>query len=84
MTATIWRIYMKVTTSLIFLLVTALPATNIFAEESENVMAETAEANDSYLEEMKTACQQEAAGLDNADEYVKNCIDTMKEAFRNN
>ena len=36
-----------------------------------------------YLEEIRMTCQSEAAGLDDADAYVKECIENMKKNFSN-
>ena len=72
---------MKVITPVIFLLSATLPAANLYAEESDKPDINIAEYSNNYEEEIKANCQMEAQGLDGADQYIKDCIQTMKEAF---
>lgn len=72
---------MKTIASLIILLAAALAAPNLFAEEAENTTADVTTDSDAYLEEIKATCEAEAVGLPDADDYVKNCIEAMKQSF---
>jgi hypothetical protein len=72
---------MKTISSLIFLFIAAQASTNLFAEEAENIPAEASTDSDAYLEEIKATCEAEAAGLPDADDYIKNCIEAMKQSF---
>jgi hypothetical protein len=72
---------MKAVSSLTILIITALPAINLIAQEAENSIVDSTDDSNAYLEEIKTACQLEAEGLPDANEYVKNCIEIMKASF---
>lgn len=72
---------MKTFSPLIVLFMALQNAPNLFAEEVENTIIDVARDSDIYLEEIKTTCQAEAAGLPDADDYIKNCIEIMKDNF---
>lgn len=72
---------MKTFSPLIVLFIALHISPNLFAEEAENTIIDVAKDSDIYLEEIKTTCQAEAAGLPDADDYIKNCIEIMKESF---
>lgn len=72
---------MKTFSPLIVLFFALHISPNLFAEEAENTIIDVAKDSDIYLEEIKTTCQAEAAGLPDADDYIKNCIEIMKESF---
>ena len=72
---------MKTISSLIFLFIAAQASPNLFAEEAENTPVDASTDSDAYLEEIKATCEAEAAGLPDADDYVKNCIEAMKQSF---
>ena len=78
---TVWSAYMKTILSLIFLFIAAQASPNLFAEEAENTPADASIDSDAYLEEIKATCEAEAVGLPDADDYVKNCIEAMKQSF---
>ncbi len=79
--ATVWSAYMKIVLPLIVLLIAAQASPNLFAEESENLPVDVSTDSDAYLEEIKATCEAEAAGLPDADEYIKDCIEAMKQSF---
>ncbi len=72
---------MKTISTLIILLIAAQASPNLFAEEAENTPVDITTDSDAYLEEIKATCEAEAEGLADADEYVKNCIEAMKQSF---
>ena len=72
---------MKIVLPLIVLLIAAQASPNLFAEESENLPVDATTDSDAYLEEIKATCEAEAAGLPDADEYIKDCIEAMKQSF---
>ena len=58
-----------------------MPTANLFAEETDITIMDTAENSDNYYEEIKANCEMEAANLLDADIYIKNCIENMKGSF---
>ena len=72
---------MKTISPLIVLCIAAQAAPNLFAEEIENTPVDDAKDSEVYLNEIKATCEAEAAGLPDADDYVKNCIENMKQSF---
>jgi len=72
---------MKTISSLIFLFIAAQASANLFAEEAENTPVDASTDSDAYLEEIKATCEAEAAGLPDAEDYIKNCIKAMKQSF---
>ena len=72
---------MKVILSLMVLITLAQAAPNLLAEETETITADVTKDSDIYLEEIKTICESEAAGLPDADDYIQNCIEIMKDNF---
>jgi len=72
---------MKTILSLIVLFITAQTSPNLFAEEAETTSYGVSTDSDAYLEEIKATCEAEAAGLPDADDYIKNCIESMKQSF---
>jgi len=80
-TATVWSVYMKTILPFIFLFIAAQVSPNLFAEEAENSSVDVSTDSDAYLEEIKATCEAEAAGLPDADDYIKNCIEAMKQSF---
>jgi ribosomal protein L7/L12 len=80
-TATVWSACMKTISSLIILFIAAQASPNLFAEEAENTPVDAYTDSDAYLEEIKATCEAEAAGLPDAEDYVKNCIKAMKQSF---
>jgi len=80
-TATVWSVYMKTILPFIFLFIAAQASPNLFAEEAENTSVDVSTDSDAYLEEIKATCEAEAVGLPDADDYVRNCIETMKQSF---
>ena len=72
---------MKTISSLIILLIVAQASPNLFAEEAENTTVDVSTDSDAYLEEIKATCEAEAAGLSDADDYVRDCIEAMKRSF---
>jgi hypothetical protein len=78
---TVWSAYMKTLLSLILLFIAAQASPNLFAEDAENTTGDVAIDSDAYLEEIKATCEAEAAGLPDADDYIKNCIEAMKQSF---
>ncbi len=61
----------------------ALCATPAFAVEADNAESEAAVKQESemYLNEIRATCEAEAEGLPDAEEYVRNCINMMKQEF---
>ena len=61
----------------------ALCAAQAFAAEGDNAEPEAAVEQESelYLNEIRTTCEAEAEGLPDAEEYVRNCINMMKQEF---
>jgi hypothetical protein len=80
-TVSVWSTYMKPISSWIILFIAALSAPNLLAEKAENTAADISTDSDAYLEEIKTTCEAEAAGLPDADDYIKDCIEAMKQSF---
>ena len=78
---TVWSAYMKTILPLIVLFFAAQASPNLFAEEAENTSVDISTDSDAYLEEIKATCEAEAAGLADADDYVENCIEAMKQSF---
>jgi hypothetical protein len=78
---TAWSVYMKTISTLIVLFIVAQASPNLFAEEAENTSADVTLDSDAYLDEIKATCEAEAAGLPDEDDYVKNCIEAMKQSF---
>lgn len=72
---------MKTLSTLIFLFITAQASPNLFAEEAENTPVDVSTDSDAYLEEIKATCEAEAEGLADANDYVNNCIEAMKQSF---
>jgi len=72
---------MKTVLSLIVLFIAVQASPNLFAEEPENTTEDVAKDSDAYLEEIKATCEAEAAGLPDAEDYIKNCIDIMNKSF---
>ena len=72
---------MKTILPLIVLFIAAQASSNLFAEEAENTSVDISTDSDAYLEEIKATCEAEAVGLADADDYVKNCIQAMKQSF---
>lgn len=71
---------------------TILFTSPIIAEETdyvepaqvENIQFEqNSSDSELYLEEIKMTCHSEAAGLDDADAYIRECIANMKKNFSN-
>lgn len=78
---TVWSVYMKTISSLIVLFTATLAASNLYSEETDNTTVDAATDSDTYLEEIKATCEAEAEGLPDAAEYVKDCIESMKQSF---
>jgi hypothetical protein len=72
---------MKTISTLIALFIAAQASPNLFAEEAENTSVDVSTDSDAYLEEIKATCEAEAEGLPDADDYVRNCIEAMKQSF---
>ena len=72
---------MKTALSLLVLFIAVQASPNLFAEEAENTTEDVTKDSDAYLEEIKASCEAEAAGLSDAEDYIKNCIEIMKQSF---
>ncbi|MGB5276909.1 MAG: hypothetical protein WBO73_15075 [Gammaproteobacteria bacterium] len=60
--------------------ITALSTMNSFAQEPDDTDSATQES-DMYLKEIRRTCEAEAAGLPDAEAYIRDCINTMKQSF---
>ena len=61
--------------------IAALYAINAVAQEADESGADTAHGSDMYLEEIRVACEAEAAGIPDAQAYIEECINNMKQSF---
>jgi hypothetical protein len=79
--ARVWSTFMRTVLSLIVLFIAVQASPNLFAEEAENTTEDAVKDSDTYLAEIKATCEAEAAGLPDAEDYIKNCIEIMKQSF---
>ena len=57
-------------------IITALASCNLLADDVDTKVNEDEEYNNPYFEEIASYCKAEAAGLPEADDYIKECIET--------
>lgn len=72
---------MKTISTFIVLFLAAHASPHLFAEEADNTSVDVTTDSDAYLEEIKATCEAEAEGLPDANDYVINCIEAMKQSF---
>jgi hypothetical protein len=60
--------------------ITTLYTMNTFAKEPEDTGSSTQDS-EMYLKEMRRTCKAEAAGLPDAEAYIRDCINSMKQSF---
>ena len=61
--------------------IVAFHSINAIAQEAENLPEDTFQENEMYLEEIRIACEAEAAGLPDAQDYFDQCVRAMKQSF---
>ena len=61
--------------------IATLYAVNALAQETDNNTAATAQDSEIYLEEIRTACEAEAAGLLDAQDYIEQCVKDLTKSF---
>ena len=61
--------------------IAAMYAINAVAQETDEVADDTTQGSDMYLEEIRVTCEAEAAGLPDAQAYIEECINNMKQSF---
>jgi hypothetical protein len=61
--------------------IAALHTVNAIAQQPDEDAAGTAQDSEIYLEEIRVACEAEAAGLPDAEQYINECIKSMKQSF---
>jgi hypothetical protein len=79
--ATNWRAYMKTFISISLASITALYTLNAIAQEPEDTGSSSAQDTEMYIEEIRRTCEAEAAGLPDAEAYISECINNMKQSF---
>jgi len=79
--ATNRRTYMKAIITLSLASVTALYTMNTFAQEPEDTGSSSAQDSEMYTEEIRRTCEAEAAGLPDAEAYIRECVNNMKQSF---
>jgi len=78
---TIWRAYMKTFISISLVSITALCTLNALAQEPEDTGSSSAQDSEMYIEEIRRTCEAEATGLPDAEAYISECINNMKQSF---
>ena len=61
--------------------IAALCTVNAIAQEPDDSVAGTVQDSEMYLEEIRIACEAEAAGLPDAHNYIEQCIKNMQQGF---
>ena len=64
-----------------FAAIAAFYAINSLAQETDQDGQDTAQGSDMYLEEIRAACEAEAAGLPDAQAYIETCVNDMRQSF---
>ena len=74
---------MKAVLILIAMATIALNAVRVIAEEADDSTTASTEDAGMYLGEIKTICEAEAEGMIEAEAYITECIERMKQDFNN-
>lgn len=61
--------------------IAAVYAINAIAQETDEGVDDTGQGSEMYLEEIRVTCEAEAAGLPDAQAYIEECINNMKQSF---
>lgn len=61
--------------------IAALHVVNAVAQEPDDSAADTSQDSEMYLEQIRAACETEAVGLPDAQDYIEQCISNMKQSF---
>ena len=62
---------------------TVLYSLNTIAQETGEAGNDDAQDSQMYLEEIRSTCEAEAAGLPDAEAYIRECINNMMQSFAN-
>lgn len=72
---------MKAVITIMLASVTVLYSLHGSAQEAEETADSSGQGSEMYLDEIRSTCEAEAAGLPDADAYIRECIDSMKKSF---
>ena len=61
----------------------ALYTMDLLAQEAGDTDNNVAQDSDIYVEEIRSTCEAEAAGLPDAEAYIRECINNMMQSFAN-
>ena len=76
-----WRAFMKYMIAGVLAVSAALHTVNAVAQEADDSATDTSQDSEIYLEEIRIACEGEAVGLPDAQDYIEQCINNMKQSF---
>ena len=72
---------MKAIITLILALTTVLFTLHSSAQEADDTGGSSDQGSEMYLDEIRSTCEAEAAGLPDAEAYIRDCVESMKKSF---